>query len=451
MDDIIEILSKFTKHCTIRICHDNIYFIILDDSCKGEHPFVWCVLEQANFFRRSVYLDSKVEPQKLNTRQNSTIQELLLPYSGSSPFVLTRLSRPTPTVSDKHLVALGIKPWTSIAVARNFDHRCGLISTYANNNPNVKISLPSMKFLRNVIERMKTLDNQVHVTASTNGTLVFKVETIMADMATHFKELSVINDQTGSSPKTVSARVDIKKLLDFLSSDQLNPQMVTCNIAHHKMIELTLNSQDRRARLRYFGPVPALPVTERRRTSLLRTCYSAYLICGPVTKRNSSFRVSGTYCECDVRGAVTKEQVVNVMLEEQVVISPPIPIVNVHGFEAKSKPMFVSKLHTPSQPAHDVGGEKDQVAMGCLLPPKLKIHPTEIRTLISPSSAVELNTTSALANYATEAGATASKKEFVSRAQTKTSSEAYLWKIDLKSAFYEVLISRESARTHGVN
>nr|CAD7575445.1 unnamed protein product [Timema californicum] len=35
---------------------------------------------------------------------------------------------------------------------------------------------------------------------------------------------------------------------------------------------------------------------------------------------------------------------------------------------------------------------------------KIDIHPTEIRTSISPSSAVELNTTSALANYATEAG-----------------------------------------------
>nr|CAD7394639.1 unnamed protein product [Timema cristinae] len=32
----------------------------------------------------------------------------------------------------------------------------------------------------------------------------------------------------------------------------------------------------------------------------------------------------------------------------------------------------------------------------------LPVHPTEIRTSISPSSAVELNTTSALANYATE-------------------------------------------------
>nr|CAD7426655.1 unnamed protein product [Timema monikensis] len=31
------------------------------------------------------------------------------------------------------------------------------------------------------------------------------------------------------------------------------------------------------------------------------------------------------------------------------------------------------------------------------------VHPTEIRTSISPSSAFELNTTSVLANYATEA------------------------------------------------
>nr|CAD7401212.1 unnamed protein product [Timema poppensis] len=40
------------------------------------------------------------------------------------------------------------------------------------------------------------------------------------------------------------------------------------------------------------------------------------------------------------------------------------------------------------------------------------VHPTEIRTSISPSSAVELNTTSALANYATEA-AWVSPRQFI--------------------------------------
>nr|CAD7439689.1 unnamed protein product [Timema bartmani] len=37
------------------------------------------------------------------------------------------------------------------------------------------------------------------------------------------------------------------------------------------------------------------------------------------------------------------------------------------------------------------------------------VHPTEIRTSISPSSTAELNTTSALVNYATEAGMQSTK------------------------------------------
>nr|CAD7398394.1 unnamed protein product [Timema poppensis] len=41
--------------------------------------------------------------------------------------------------------------------------------------------------------------------------------------------------------------------------------------------------------------------------------------------------------------------------------------------------------------------------LGTPPPPSPPVHPTEIRTSISPSSAVGLNTTSALANYATEA------------------------------------------------
>nr|CAD7427930.1 unnamed protein product [Timema monikensis] len=44
------------------------------------------------------------------------------------------------------------------------------------------------------------------------------------------------------------------------------------------------------------------------------------------------------------------------------------------------------------------------MAMGSTEHSLINVHPTEIRASISPSSAVELNTTIALANYATEAG-----------------------------------------------
>nr|CAD7416590.1 unnamed protein product [Timema poppensis] len=50
------------------------------------------------------------------------------------------------------------------------------------------------------------------------------------------------------------------------------------------------------------------------------------------------------------------------------------------------------------------------------------VHLTEIRTSISPSSAVELNTTSALANYATEAGARSVSRDLETQVAILTSN-----------------------------
>nr|CAD7575306.1 unnamed protein product [Timema californicum] len=65
-----------------------------------------------------------------------------------------------------------------------------------------------------------------------------------------------------------------------------------------------------------------------------------------------------------------------------------------HGFDANLSKMesFEFEIVTDEDSSHESEQEK---------PPP--VHPTEIRTSISPSSAVELITTSALANYATEA------------------------------------------------
>nr|CAD7575689.1 unnamed protein product [Timema californicum] len=62
-------------------------------------------------------------------------------------------------------------------------------------------------------------------------------------------------------------------------------------------------------------------------------------------------------------------------------------------------PLDFTLLHTEVNP-HLRGGRGENH----LGKPPL-VHPSEIRILISPSSAVKFNMTSALANYATEAGA----------------------------------------------
>nr|CAD7395141.1 unnamed protein product [Timema cristinae] len=61
------------------------------------------------------------------------------------------------------------------------------------------------------------------------------------------------------------------------------------------------------------------------------------------------------------------------------------------------------------------------------------VHPTEIRTSISPSSAVKLNTTSMLANYATEAG-----------------SASYSFDLENATAFAAVCRAAQNARIKGL-
>nr|CAD7264347.1 unnamed protein product [Timema shepardi] len=70
--------------------------------------------------------------------------------------------------------------------------------------------------------------------------------------------------------------------------------------------------------------------------------------------------------------------------------------------------------------------------------PPLPVHPTEIRTSISPSSAVELNTTSALANYATEAARALSRSLARSSVATSHYNQCVL--------FY-ILVARSRAQS----
>ncbi|CAG2055181.1 unnamed protein product, partial [Timema podura] len=73
------------------------------------------------------------------------------------------------------------------------------------------------------------------------------------------------------------------------------------------------------------------------------------------------------------------------------------------------------------------------------------VHPTEIRTSISLSSAVELNTTSALANYATEAGFNTNKTVFMGKLPYKPGRDYNLRAPNLPEYRYD-RITKTSAR-----
>ncbi|PSN30647.1 Checkpoint protein HUS1 [Blattella germanica] len=124
----------------------------------------------------------------------------------------------------------------------------------------ISIHLPNLKLIRTVTERMKVLSQYIIVLANLEGALVLKVETPEATVSTHFKELIVETtpnetDDEGRD-EYYSARVDIKKFVQFLNTDQVSPQKVVCNIVDDEMIVMFVVHQD--VTLHYFLPVISL-------------------------------------------------------------------------------------------------------------------------------------------------------------------------------------------------
>nr|CAD7426974.1 unnamed protein product [Timema monikensis] len=110
------------------------------------------------------------------------------------------------------------------------------------------------------------------------------------------------------------------------------------------------------------------------------------------------------------------------------------------GGRVKGGTWFHNQPKYPSAPPRTDGSRKPKIGK----PPP--VHPTEIRTSISPSSAVELNTTSALANYATEAE---QKRGHVMRSKTITrfpASSALVVLLKFNSTRHSQLCLKSSSR-----
>ncbi|XP_075442561.1 checkpoint protein HUS1 isoform X3 [Ascaphus truei] len=128
----------------------------------------------------------------------------------------------------------------------------------------VSIYLPALKTMKCVVERMKNLSNFIVIEANRNGEINLKIDTDLVSVSTHFKDLGnppwVSDDASQSStqdrdPSSMAeARVDIRKLLQFLAGQQVNPTKAICNIVHKRMVHFILLHED--VSLQYF--IPAL-------------------------------------------------------------------------------------------------------------------------------------------------------------------------------------------------
>ncbi|KAI4468196.1 mitotic and dna damage checkpoint protein hus1 [Holotrichia oblita] len=281
-------LSKLAKECIMRITSKKLYFIISEEESGPRKPFVWCELPADFYFKEySVIGVNDVDNEiylSLSTSMLSKSLSTVRHHAYSLKIKLTIKQAPCITleieqtsddgaqgrqcVHDIPVEVVSVKYWDDYLEPQF-------------NDFHVSIQMPSLKHVKNIVERMKNMGHSLIVSANKYGRLTLKIKTNMISLSAHFPDLSVesfvgkINTletyyRTCQKPvdqsrlpdsdseneaedfgSVVSANIDIKKFLMFLYGMQLNNSKTICSIVHGKMVKLHLE-QPGALSLQYF-------------------------------------------------------------------------------------------------------------------------------------------------------------------------------------------------------
>ncbi|XP_072268200.1 checkpoint protein HUS1 [Pyxicephalus adspersus] len=265
---VVNTITKLTKSCTLRLTPANLYFILTDKVANGGVS-MWCELCQANFFdeyqmegvsveQNEIYLEMVPEniSRALKTAQNAKFVKIKL-TNKHCPCLTMAVE--LPSLSSTSRIVTHDIPVTVIPRRLWNDFKEPTVPDF-----DVSIYLPAIKTMKSVVERMKNLSNFIVIEANRNGEIILKIETDLVSVSTHFKDLGnphlISIDASQNSiqerdPDFMSeARVDIRKLLQFLAGQQVNPNKSICNIVHKRMVHFILLHDD--VSLQYF--IPAL-------------------------------------------------------------------------------------------------------------------------------------------------------------------------------------------------
>ncbi|XP_003762588.3 checkpoint protein HUS1 isoform X1 [Sarcophilus harrisii] len=257
-------ISKLAKTCTLRLSPHKLYFILSDKVANGGVS-MWCELAQGNFFDEfqmegvsadynEIYLELMPEnlSRALKTAQNAKTVKIKL-TNKHCPCLTVAVELPSLSSSSRivtHDIPVGVIPrklWTDFRepVLPEFD---------------VSIYLPVLKTMKSIVERMKNISNHIVVEANLKGDMNLKIQTDLVCITTHFKHLAnpswALEDisQDRDLEAMVEARIDIKKLLQFLAGQQVNTTKVLCNIVQNRIVHFILLHDE--VSLQYF--IPAL-------------------------------------------------------------------------------------------------------------------------------------------------------------------------------------------------
>ncbi|XP_047418699.1 checkpoint protein HUS1 isoform X3 [Sciurus carolinensis] len=225
---VSNMIAKLAKTSTLRINPDKLNFILNDKLASGGVS-MWCELEQENFF-------SEFQMEGVSAENNEIYLEL----------TSENLSRALKTAQNARTLKIKLT---------NKHFPCLTVSVEL-----VSIYLPVLKTMRSVVEKMKNISSHLVIEANLNGELNLKIETELVCVTTHFKDLgnpplaSENTSQDRNPEEMAEVHIDIRKLLQFLAGQQVNPTKALCNIVNNRIVHFDLLHED--VSLQYF--IPAL-------------------------------------------------------------------------------------------------------------------------------------------------------------------------------------------------
>ncbi|XP_020784657.2 checkpoint protein HUS1 isoform X3 [Boleophthalmus pectinirostris] len=256
-------ISRLTKSCVLRLTPDHLFFILSEKVANGGVS-MWCELAQVNFFdeyqMEGVTLDDneiclEVAPENL-ARALKTVQN-----SKALKVKLTKKHCPCLTV------AADLPSLSSVSRVVTHDVPVDIVPRklwHEFKEPHmpdfdVSIYLPPLKTLKNVVDRMKNLSQFLVLEANMSGEMNLKIETDLVSVTTHFKDLGnpPWGDDVSQRDREVMAqvRLDVRRLQQFLTGQQVHPTKALCNLVHHRLVHLILLHED--VSLQYFIPTVA--------------------------------------------------------------------------------------------------------------------------------------------------------------------------------------------------
>nr|CAG4646780.1 EOG090X0TJE [Macrothrix elegans] len=240
-------MTKLGKSFILRITSTHLYFIVRESQTISSSPLIWCTLHEDHFF-------SEFGMEGLNAVDNEIYMEIIsenvlrtstaLKVSSSAKSVKIKLTKKLSTPCLTFEIDLASSNHSRLVV---HDIPINLVpkrlwSDYAEPNEeiaDISLYLPHLKVMKSIVERMKNLANMgtLHVTAE--GLLKITVETDTVSVASHFDDLHVEKHRENEA----SVTIELKRLSNLLSHEQLNATRVICDVIQSKTMHLKFVSE----------------------------------------------------------------------------------------------------------------------------------------------------------------------------------------------------------------